>query len=88
MCTGKYWLINVETIVSADLSGIGNASGHPVRWSMIVNMCLLPDVDVSHLVTRSIAILLNGLVFPSSVKGNVELLPFLFGKGHSLQYIS
>ena len=61
MCTSKYSLINVETIVSADLSGIGNASGHPVRWSMIVSMCLLPYVDVSHLVTRSIAILLNGL---------------------------
>ena len=31
MFTGKYSLINVETIVSADLSGMGNASGHPVR---------------------------------------------------------
>ena len=61
MCTGKYSLINVETIVSADLSEIGNVSGYPVRWSMTVNMCLLPDVDVSHLLTRSIAILLNGL---------------------------
>ena len=36
MCTGKYALINVESIVSVDLSGIGNASGHPVRWSIIV----------------------------------------------------
>ena len=61
MFTGKYSVINVETIVSADLSGIGNASGHPVRWSIIVNMCLLLDVDVSHSVTRSIAILSNGL---------------------------
>ena len=43
MCTGKYSLINVATMVSADLSGIGNASGHPVRWSIIVRMCLLPD---------------------------------------------
>ena len=31
MCTGRYSLINVATIVSADLSGIGNASGHLVR---------------------------------------------------------
>ena len=31
MCTGRYSLINLETIVSADLSGIGNASGHLVR---------------------------------------------------------
>ena len=61
MYTGKYSLINVETIVSADLSGIGNTSGHPVRWSIIVKMCLLPDVDVSHSVTRSIVILLKGL---------------------------
>ena len=28
MCTGRYSLINVETTVSADLSGIGNASDH------------------------------------------------------------
>ena len=61
MCSGKYSLMNVATIVSADLLGMGNASGHPVRWSIIVSMCLLPDVYVSHSVTRSIAILLNGL---------------------------
>ena len=61
MCTGKYSLINVATMVSADLSGIGNASGHPVRWSIIVRMCLLPDVEVSQLVTKSMAILSNGL---------------------------
>ena len=61
MCPGKYSLINVETIVSVVLSGIGNASGLSVRWSIIVKMCLLPDVDVSHSVMRSIAILLNGL---------------------------
>ena len=61
MCTGRYLLINVETIVSVDLSGIGNASGHPVRWSIMVKMCLFPDVYVSHSLTRSIAILSNGL---------------------------
>ena len=48
-------------MVSADLSGIGNASGYPVRWSIIVRMCLLPDVEVSQLVTKSMAILSNGL---------------------------
>ena len=47
MCTGRYSLINVETIAFADLLGMGNASGHPVRWSMMVKMCLFPDVDVS-----------------------------------------
>ena len=31
MCTGKYWLIRVVTMVSEDLSGMGKASGHPVR---------------------------------------------------------
>ena len=46
MCTGKYSLMNVATIVSADLSGIGNASGYPVNWSIIVRMCLLSDVEV------------------------------------------
>ena len=39
---------------------MGNASGHPVKWSIMVKICLFPDVDVSHSVTRSIAILLNG----------------------------
>ena len=62
MCTVRYLLMKVETIVSADLSGIGNASGHPVKWLMVVRICLLPDVDVSHSVTRSIAILSNGLL--------------------------
>ena len=62
MCTGRYLFMKVETIVSADLSGIGNASGYPVKWSMMVRMCLLPDADVSHSVIRSIAILSNGLL--------------------------
>ena len=83
MCTGKYSLINVETIVSADISGIGNASACPVRWYIIVNMCLLPDVDVSHSVTRSIAILSNGL---SGISIICKPWPFLFGKVCSLQY--
>ena len=62
MCTGRYLLMKVDTIVSADLSGIGNASGHLVKWSMMVRVCLFPNVDVSHSVTRSIAILFNGLL--------------------------
>ena len=33
-------------MVSADLSGIEKAPGHPVRLLMIVRMCLFPDVDV------------------------------------------
>ena len=31
MCTGKYWLIRVVTMVSVDLSGMGKASSHHVR---------------------------------------------------------
>ena len=61
MCTSKYSLMKVVTMVSADLSGMGNASGHLVKWSIMVRMCLLPDVDVLHSVMRSIAILSNGL---------------------------
>ena len=61
MCTGKYPLINLATIVSADLSGMGNASGYPVKKSMIVRMWLLPDDEVLQLVTKSMAILSNGL---------------------------
>ena len=53
--------MKVDTIVSADLSGIGKASGHPVRWSIIVRMYVLPDVDVSHSVTKLMVILWNGL---------------------------
>ena len=48
-------------MVSANLSGIWKAYGHPVRWSIIVMMCILPHVDVSHSVTKSMAILSNGL---------------------------
>ena len=48
-------------MVSMNLSSIGKASSHPVRWSIIVRMCLLSDVDISHSITKSMAILLNGL---------------------------
>ena len=48
-------------MVSADLSGIGNASGHPVSQSIIVRMYLLPDVEVLQSVTKSMAILSNGI---------------------------
>ena len=35
MWTGRYLLMKVETIVLADLSSIGTASGHPVKWSIM-----------------------------------------------------
>ena len=89
MCTGRYLLMKVETIVSADLSSIGNASGHPVKWSIIVWMCLFPDVDVSHSVTRSIAICwMVCQELPSSEEGNFEFWPFLCDIVCSWLYIS
>ena len=42
-CTGRYLLMKVDTIVSADLFSIRNASGHPVKWSIMVRICLFPD---------------------------------------------
>ena len=60
--TGRYSFIKVETIVSAVLSGMGYASGHPVRWSILVKICLFPDIDVLHSLMRLIAILSNGLL--------------------------
>ena len=65
--------MKVETIMSADLSGIENASGHPVKWSMMVRVCLFPDVNVSHSVIRLLQfcqkVCWESL---SSAEGNVE----------------
>ena len=61
MCPGKYWLIRVVNMASVDLSGMGKASGHPVRRSIMVRMSLLPEVEVSQSVMKSIAILSNGV---------------------------
>ena len=47
--------------MSLNLSGIGKTSSHPVRWSILVKMCLFPDMNISRSITRSMAILLNGL---------------------------
>ena len=52
--------MNVDTMVSPDLSGMGKASGYPVRQSMMVRICLLPEVEVLHSVTKSMVILLSG----------------------------
>ena len=53
--------MNALLIVSADLFGIGIASGHPVNKSMIVRICLFPLLDSVKSVTKSIVILSNGL---------------------------
>ena len=52
--------MNVDTTVPAGLSSMVKASGHPVRLSMMVRICLLPEVEVSHSVTKVMAILSNG----------------------------
>ena len=61
MWTGRYWLMTVDIIVSADLAGIQKASGHPERWWIMVRIYLFPELEVSHSVMRSVAILSNGL---------------------------
>ena len=80
--------MKVETIVSADLSGIGNASDPPAKWSMMVRICLFPDAHVSHSVTRSIAILsMVCWESPSSEVDNFELWLFLCGIEYNWQCI-
>ena len=44
--------MNVDTMVFADLSGMEKDSGHPVRWLIMVRICLLPEIEVSHSVTN------------------------------------
>ena len=52
-------------------------------------MCLFPDVEVLHSVTKSMAIYqMVYLVFESFVMGIAELWPFHIGKECSLQCIS
>ena len=34
MWTGRYWFKNITTMVSADLSSVGKASSHLLRWLM------------------------------------------------------
>ena len=50
---------------------MGKASGHPIKWSMIVRMCWFPDVEMLG-VTRSMAI------YPPSAVSNLcfHLFPF------------
>ena len=38
--------MNVDTIVCVDFSSMGKASGYPVKSSMMVSICLLPEVEV------------------------------------------
>ena len=76
--------MKVETIVLADLSGIWNAPGHPVKWSIMVRICLFPDVDVSHSVTSLLQFCQK--VYQESLSfegGNFEFWPFPCGIVHS-----
>ena len=54
-----------------------------VRWSIMVRMCLLPELEVLHSVTKSMVILSKDVLeFLSSVKGMLEHLLFLHNKVH------
>ena len=53
--------MKMQTVVYAFLSGMGKASGHPVKWPMVVSMCWLPDAQTLRSNTRSMAILSKGL---------------------------
>ena len=77
-------------MVCAVLSGMGNASGLPVRWSIIVSMCPISW-------GRCFCILWWDLLLSywkvcwgilSFEEGNSEFWPFLCNKECSLQYIS
>ena len=76
MCTGRYWLMKVDIMVPADLSGMGKASGHPVRWSIEVRMCLFHTLWQNLWQSYQKGI----LEFLSSVEGKLELLLFLCSK--------
>ena len=81
--TGSYWLMNVDTMVSADLSGMGKASCHPVRWSIMVRMCLLSEWKFHTLWPSPWQSCQRGILeFLSSVEGKLELLLFLCSKVH------
>ena len=49
--------MNALVIVSADLFGIGIASGHPISRFMMVRTCLFPLLDSVKSVTTSVTIL-------------------------------
>ena len=85
MWTGRYWLMKVDTILYADLSGVAKASGHPVRLSIIVRICLLPELEVLHLWQFYWMVCLESL---SSEEGRLGLCLFLCIRGCSLQCIS
>ena len=70
-------------MVSTDLSGIGKASSHPV----MVRICLLPEVEVSHSVAKSMAILSKGHSGISIIcRDNIE--PWLFPVAqHTVSYV-
>ena len=48
------------TIMSGFSLGMGKASSHPVKWSMMVRMYWFPDVETFRSVTKSVVILSKG----------------------------
>ena len=80
--------MKMQTIVSAFLSVMGKASGHPVKWSVIMRMSWFPDMETLRSVTKYIAILLKG---PSGMfiicNGYIDILAFPSCTGCNLQCI-
>ena len=89
MWTGKYWLMKVETIVSADLSGIRKASRQPKK---VVNYCEYMFISRGGCFTFSDQVHGNfWMVCLESLSSEVDRLGlwlFLFGIGYSWQCIS
>ena len=52
--------MNMQAIVSVFLSGIRKASGHPVKWSIMVRVCWFPYRETFRSVITSMAALSNG----------------------------
>ena len=81
--TRRYWFMKVDTMVSADLSGIGNASGHPFGWSIMVRMCFCLNLRF-HILWPNLWQFCQKdiLEFLSSGEGKPEPLLFICSRRH------
>ena len=71
-------------MVSADLSGMGNASGHPVRWSMMVKCaCCLRWMFHNLLLSLLQSYRMDCQEFLSSAEDIAEPLLCHVSKGHN-----
>ena len=76
-----------QMIVSAFLSGIGKASGQPVRLLIMVRMCWFPDVKTFRSMIKLMAILSKGQSgIPVICKGYI--CGFAFSLLHRVQFVT